>query len=273
MNTNTIEINSDAHTEIVTASADSDHRYYVWSLDSYLTDDYVVATRDGERVIVERMSEDEAWQWTEENRSMLVLLDSATANRDAYKGAYERECNRRNEWREQVLTLRDELTATRIAFERALVTVASKGRDYARDNELCENYERFVMLGVNREALRIADPFLLDNYGSEVHGEDSLVGEKYREYMRMFVRYATRTRKAIVTVGRQYNAYVTRNGGSDAVLGDEVRSYYGEVRSIDKDTESVMSYEECCKANEYAIRHGWSYAANAFGESADDEEC
>lgn len=243
-----------------------EHTYYAYGVRRWVTDDYAVVIRDDAYALTNRLTEDEAHEWLSENEWIMQRMNSAL-NRATYHET------RSHDWRAALSESREHEAAMRIAFDRALKVVAEKGRDYARDNELCENYERFLMLGVNREAVRISDPYLLDNYGIEVHNDDSKVGELYRMYMREFVRYATRTRKATVVVGKQHNAYLTRNDASSAVLGDEVPNYYGDSQYSVKGEPVVMTYEECVKANNYAIRNGWSYAANAFGESADGEEC
>lgn len=244
---------------------EQEHVYYAYGVRRWVSDNYACIIHNDEYALTNRLTLDEAHAWLDDNEWMLSRLNGALHRATYYGERHERLATTLRERNE-------ENTALQIAFDRALAVVAEKGRDYARDNELCENYERFLMLGVNREATRISDPYLLDYYGTEVHDEDNRVGTLYRDYMKKFVRYATRTRKATVVVGKQHSAYITRNDVSSAVLGEEIDSYYGEQYSI-KGNPEVMTYEECVKANEYAIRNGWSYAANAFGQSSDNEEC
>lgn len=270
MSNNIITRESDTFNDVTFNNEDErmsdDHTYYAYGVRAYTTDDYAAVVRDGEYVLAPRLSEDEARTWWDDNEWLVTKINNAVRRADYAE-------QRTEQYRTALSNSNNDNTAMRVAFERALTVVAEKGRDYARDNELCENYERFLMLGVNREAVRISDPYLLDNYGSEVHGDDSEVGNYYRNYMRRFVRFATRTRKAVVIVGKQHSAYLTRNDVSSAVLGPEVHDYYRDTHYSVKGEQMVMSYDECVKANEYAIRNGWAYAANAFGESADNEEC
>ena len=270
---NSITIGSEEFSAIATMRRDDhpetsrENVYYSYSVDRYLLDDYAVTTRNGVTVVVPRYTVEQGWEWSVENSSLLLSLDAATKSRDYWE-------QRWNTDRESVRTFRDRLNATTVAFERALIVTASKGRDYARDNELCENYERFVMLGVNREAMRISDPHMLDMFGDDVHTDENEAGRLYRQYMRLFVQHATRTRKARVVVGKRYNAYLTGNDAGSGVIGNEIADPYGysngEIRTVEGDPE-VMTYEECVKANEYGIRNGWRYAANAFRVEEDND--
>lgn len=246
---------------IVTASEGQPNLKYMYGVRKYITDDYAdfrAYDDEGNRVagIIPRLTVDEAWEWVGANGALINAINGMQADRNYWREEY-------NRLSASTSTLYSEVENLRFATHSFVKYAAEKGREYAIDNSLCENYERYLMLVINREATRIGNEHLLDGYGESVHNEDSEVGRTYRDLAKLFLRHATRTRGMTVTVGRKYNAYGINS--SNISVGEQVTDYYGydeEVRTIN--TESVLSYEECVKANEYGVRNGWQYGHQAL---------
>lgn len=245
---------TDEAAAIVSAS-ETDNATWSYGFRAYVPDTHK-AVRDYDETgtrrdyLIQRMTEDEAWSWFEDNREVLLSMWQAKRNEKYWRDEYERAQKSYND----EYNARD---AQSVAVNAVVKFVAEEGRKYAIQNELCENYERFLMLAINREAVKIANENLINYYGSGVHNEDNKVGERYRELLRMFVQHGTRTRGMTVTVGKRHNAYGV--SASNLTLGDAVTNYYGEEEETTSVVaESVLTYEYACKANRYGIRNGWT---------------
>ena len=216
--------------------------------------------------ILPRATEEEAWQWIEENQWLLNTAQSATSQRDYWKAAYEQS---QQQYEEQYAA-RDAIAT---ASNYLIALIGDKAREYAIENSLCENYERFVSLVVEREARRISNESLLNYYGDNVHAEDSKLGSTYRNLAESMVRHMTRTRRMTVTVGTKQNGYGMNS--DHLTLTGPVSDYYGygerEVRTINR--EEILSFEDASKANAYAVRNGWMNGHRVFGEDATIPAC
>jgi hypothetical protein len=215
-----------------------EHSIYAYALGGYVADDYTVINSYGPdgilyRGVAPRYTEDESLDWVGNNYRLLTEMWQSKRNEDYWRNEYERQTTAyTNEW--------ERANAISQAANLFVQYVADKGREYAEENSLCENYERYLMLVVNREATRIGNERVLNIADGDVHDDDNALGKTYRNLMREFLRFGTRN--------------------SQMTLGAPIP--YGEVKTI-TDRE-VLSYDDAVKANEYAIRNGWQYAHRAF---------
>jgi hypothetical protein len=257
----------------IVSQSETDNAQWAYGFRAYVPDTYR-AIRDYDETgnrrdyLVARMTEDEALEWVEDNRTLLDAMFQSKRNADYWRSEYDAMSKAYStEWEAR--------EAQTVATNAVVKFVADEGRKYAIQNELCENYERFLMLAVNREANKIGNEQVISYYGSKVHDEDNAIGSRYRELLRMFVQNATRTRGMTVTVGTRHNAYGV--SADNLTLGEAVTNYYGENEtSTTVVCESTLTYEQACKANRYGMRNGWQrghygLAADAIVEDEDEQ--
>ena len=213
------------------------------------------------RGLLPRMTEDEADEWRSENAWLIRQTNNAASNVTYWKARYEETQTAYSE-------TYDRYTAHETALNSLLSLIGDKAREYATENQLCENYERFVSLVVEREARRISNERLLDYYGSNVHDEDSNVGKAYRSAAELLVRHMTRVRGVTVNVGATHNGYAI---DANRLTVGEARTYYGQPEHTTTiRAESLLSFENACKANAYGIRNGWQNGHRAFEQEEED---
>lgn len=242
-------------------NSDTENAMYSYAYRAYMPDTHAIVydPTESEYVFTERYSEDEAHEWMAENGTLFTelqrRLSSVQSDRNYYAGMFTEASSQRYNAQNKARVA--ELLAFTVA--RFLGTQA---RSHAIDNSLCENYERFLENVIRREINNPSE--LLDNNNEEHRA-------LYGKILSTFYVSATRTRQAVVSVGRHASAYIT----SESSVGSEVNATVTAPSRYEQTTlvsTSELTYDDARKANLYAIDNGWTRGHGAFTNDDESDE-